>query len=153
MTGAIGGSIVGGGMIASLAVAGFDGLGVASAVLGIAFALTAAARAVQRLSARRLSFRALTGRALTAATWAAGALCAACLFTGVVLDSLPGAAAFGSAAALLGMQCLLSARKERRGPPITLAWTDDELAALDDEASLEQLLGKLPEIWREGKFR
>lgn len=140
-------------MIAGLAVAGFDGLGVASAVLGIAFALTAAARAVRRLEARRLSFRALTGRGLTAATWAAGALCAACLFAGTVLDSLPGAAAFGSAAVLLGMLCALSARRERRGPEIALAWTADELAALDDEASLEQLLGDLPAARKEAKFR
>jgi hypothetical protein len=107
--------------------------------------LSVAAGKVTAWARGRFRFPALTGRrvrlAVLSAVWAVASVVTA------LYGWLGATAVFGTGSVLTALYCAVPARD---GCP---QWTDEELAALDDEADLEELLDAMPVTRRERKLR
>ena len=147
MTGIIGGTFLGGASVAAFAAADVPVAAFATAaafsVLGL---LGAWVRIRGYFRSRRFPPPPLTGwRLAVAAVWAGA--CTLMSLAMALLGSAAGSAVFGAGGAGFALWCAVSARE---GCP---QWTDRELAALADEADLEELLDAMPVTTRERRLR
>ena len=136
-----GGAVVGSGVAASFAVAGFDGLGIMTATAGGAFLLAAVARALRGKPRKPRPFPRPRAEPLTGWRLAAVALAAFACLCGCVLQSMwgsmAGTVALGVTAALLAGWCAVAGREENREPEARYPWTDRDKAILSGDLSLE----------------